>query len=190
MSTPDASLIDVMFAVCTTLDRIGERALLVGGSAATYYAPAAYQSLDCDFILTFGVDSASIVQALASIGFVRAAEGFFKHPATDYTVEFPRGPAYIGTDEITVFATERRDGEVLYLYTPTDVVRDRIMHYWAWGDYSALRVALDVATARRSDVRYDIVADWMQREIDAAPAAYDAVRRDLALADLRAALRG
>ena len=147
-----------MFAVCTVLDRAGERALLVGGSAATYYAPAAYQSLDCDFILTFGIDSALIVSALGPIGFFRTGEGFFKHRGIEYTVEFPRGPAYIGMDEITAFSTERRDGEVLYIYTPTDVVRDRLMHFWAWGDYSALRVALDVAQARKGDVNFDLRA--------------------------------
>jgi len=39
-----ATLTDVAFAACTALDRAGEVAVLCGGSAATYYAPEAYQS--------------------------------------------------------------------------------------------------------------------------------------------------
>jgi hypothetical protein len=49
-----SSLIDVAFAVCTSLDNIGTRAILTGGSAATFYAPTALQSRDCDFITTLG----------------------------------------------------------------------------------------------------------------------------------------
>lgn len=125
----DATLIDVAFAVCTALEAIGERALLVGGSAATFYAPEAYQSSDCDFILTFGFETTVIASALASLGFHRAAEGFFRHADLIYTVEFPRGPSYIGIDLVDDYATVRRGTEVLYVYTPTDVVRDRLMHF-------------------------------------------------------------
>jgi hypothetical protein len=129
-----------------------------------------------------------VTVALAEIGFVRETEAFFKHPGIECTVEFPRGPAFIGIDEIVEFATERRGTEVLYLYKPIDVVRDRLMHFWAWGDYSALRVALDVARAKKGDVQYDRIAEWMDREIAHAPGAYDSGRRDLVLADLRTIL--
>jgi hypothetical protein len=48
-----SSLVDVAFAVCTALDRDGITAVLTGGSAATFYAPEAYQSEDADFVLSF-----------------------------------------------------------------------------------------------------------------------------------------
>jgi len=182
-------LIDVAFAVCTALDRVGERALLVGGSAATFYAPEAYQSSDCDFILALGDDARGVVSALEQIGFSRAAEGFFRHPGLIYTVEFPKGPSYIGIDRIEKYATIHRGEELLYVYTPTDVVRDRIMHFWAWGDFNALRVALDVAKTQRPNVDYDLIASWTERELLEAPGAYDVVRRDLFLADLREILK-
>jgi hypothetical protein len=190
MLPPDATLIDVAFAVCTVLDRIQERALLVGGSAATYYAPAAYQSSDCDFILRFGSNAKSIVAALEALGFVRAGQGFFTHPHSVFTVEFPVGPAYIGIDLIERYSTVRRGAETLHVYSPTDVIRDRFMHYWAWSDFNALRVALDVAKAQRRHIDYDAIATWTDRELTEAPGAYDVVRRDLFLADLRAALGG
>lgn len=181
----DATLIDVAFAVCTALNRVGERALLVGGSAATFYAPEAYQSSDCDFILALGPDAKDVNSAMESAGFYRVNEGIFRHSDLIYTVEFPKGPAQIGMDDIVNYATVRRGEEVLYVYTPTDVVRDRLIHFWAWGDYNGLRVALDVARAQRSEVSYEEIVAWADRELNAAPAAYDLVRRDLFLADLR-----
>lgn len=43
-------LFEVAMAVCSALDRAGITAVLTGGSAATYYAPEAYQSSDIDFV--------------------------------------------------------------------------------------------------------------------------------------------
>jgi hypothetical protein len=185
MLSPDATLIDVAFAVCTALDHAGERALLVGGSAATFYAPDAYQSSDCDFILALGPDARDVTSSPESVGFHRVGEGIFRHADLIYTVEFPKGPAQIGIDYIVTHATVHRGDEILHVYTPTDVVRDRLIHFWAWGDYNGLRVALDVATARRSEVNYEEIVAWTDREFHAAPAAYDRVRRELFLADLR-----
>ena len=176
------------FAVCTALDRIGERALLVGGSAATFYAPEAYQSQDCDFILTFGSEARDITRALETIGFSRTVHGMFAHPDIVYTVEFPIGPASIGIDLIEEYATVRREDEVLYVYTPTDVVRDRLMHYWAWGDFPALSVALDIARAQRAHIAYAAIATWVDREIAEAPAAYSTTRSNLFLNDLQSIL--
>lgn len=57
--TEKSSLEDVCFTVCTALAHVGTNAVLAGGSAATYYAPHAYQSRDADFIVTFSSDMAS-----------------------------------------------------------------------------------------------------------------------------------
>lgn len=185
MLPSDTTLIDVAFAVCTALDRVGERALLVGGSAATFYAPEAYQSSDCDFILTLDPDAKNVTSALEDIGFRRTSDGIFRHADLTCTVEFPKGPAYIRIDRVENYATVRRGDELLHVYTATDVIRDRLIHFWAWGDYSALRVALAVAKARRSEINYDAIVLWSDRELHEAPGAYDVIRRDLFLADLR-----
>lgn len=52
MITATSSLVDVAFAVGTALERAGITAVLTGGSAATFYAPDAYQSSDLDFLIT------------------------------------------------------------------------------------------------------------------------------------------
>ena len=53
MITATSTLADVAFAVCTALHTNGGVAVLTGGSAATYYAPDAYQSRDLDFLHAF-----------------------------------------------------------------------------------------------------------------------------------------
>jgi hypothetical protein len=87
---PTSTLTDVAFAVCTALDRNGFHAVLTGGSAATYYAPDAYQSGDLDFVLTLrGTEGEA---ALISLGFFRKGD-FYRHPHTHFLLEFPPCPS-------------------------------------------------------------------------------------------------
>ncbi|MDQ6926263.1 MAG: hypothetical protein M3154_08505, partial [Candidatus Eremiobacteraeota bacterium] len=171
-----ATLTDVAFAACTALDGAGEVAVLCGGSAATYYVPDAYQSRDLDFVLRFAARARVVDDALRPLGYVRAPEGLYRNPRIVYTIEFPAGPLAIGSETITAYATERRGKLLLHVYTPTDVVRDRFMHYWAWGDQGALRVALAVASMRASDIDVASIEAWTDRELSKAP-VYDRVRR-------------
>jgi hypothetical protein len=179
----DATLADVAFAACTALDRAGEVAVLCGGSAATYYVPEAYQSRDLDFVLRFAARARAVDDALRPLGYTRAPEGLYRNPRIAYTIEFPPGPLAIGSETVTSHATERLGGLVLHVYTPTDVVRDRFMHYWAWGDQSALRVALAVAGARAPEIDAASVKAWAAREIAGAP-VYDRARLDYFLTEL------
>lgn len=85
---------DVCFAVCTALDGVGTKAVLVGGSAATFYAPERYQSHDADFIIRFGGDEEAH-NALIALGFIERG-AIYRHPESPFTLEFPAGPAGIG----------------------------------------------------------------------------------------------
>jgi hypothetical protein len=183
----NATLTDVAFAVCTALERAGERAVLCGGSAATFYAPEMYESRDLDFVLQFGARATTIDAALHQLGYIRAPETLYRHPETRFTVEFPAGPLAIGSETITKYATERRGDLLLHVYTPTDVVRDRFMHYWAWGDQRALRVALDVAATCASTIDTASIRAWTDRELRDAP-VYDRARRDHFLVELELAV--
>jgi hypothetical protein len=49
------------------------------------------------------------------------------------------------------------------------------LHYWAWGDRSALEVAVAVARGRAADVDLDAFRAWTEREL-AADRSYDAAR--------------
>jgi len=170
----DAGLVDVAFAACTVLARSGETAVLCGGSAAAYYVPDRYQSLDIDFVVEVGAAPHIVDRALSTIGYTFASEGHYRHERLPYTLAFPIGPLSIGRDYITTWRTERRGDALLHVYTPTDVVRDRFLHFWAWGDRTALEVALAVVRAR-DDIDLDAIRAWIEREI-AADASYDPSR--------------
>ena len=183
----NSTLTDVAFAVCTALERGGEHAVLCGGSAATFYVPEKYESRDLDFVLHFGARTTAVDAALEPLGYVRSPEKLYRHPAARFTVEFPPGPLAIGSETITKYATEHHGDLVLYVYTPTDVVRDRFMHFWAWGDERALRVALDVAAACGAAIDVASIEAWTERELRDDP-MYDGSRRDRFLVALAEAV--
>jgi len=158
---PDATLRDVAFTVGTALDRAGIEAVLCGGSAATFYAPDVYQSDDLDFVLTFSGEGEAVVAALTPLGY-SFANGMFTHPASHFTVEFPKGPLAIGAETVNRFDTVRDGERVLHVVTATDVVRDRLNKFAAWDDFSALRAAVGVALA--ADVDLGEIRAFMRRE--------------------------
>lgn len=162
-----ASLDDVAFAVCTALEQSGETAVLCGGSAASYYVPDRYRSLDLDFVLQTGTAPHLVNRALAELGYERVSEGFYGHPKLPFSVEFPVGPLAIGRDAVVAWRTDRRAEAVLHVLTPYDVVRDRFMHYWAWGDETAFRAAVAIARAHRRDVDLVRFRAWAEAEMHA-----------------------
>ena len=106
MIGPNTSLPDVAFAVCTALHRAGFTVVLTGGSAATFYAPEAYQSKDLDFVVTLKGTAGEA--ALLFLGFERKGD-FYVHEHSPLSLDFPPGPLGIGEDLITSWLTVRRD---------------------------------------------------------------------------------
>jgi hypothetical protein len=179
-----ASLSDVAFAVCTALHRAGIEAVLTGGSAATFYVPTVFQSADADFVLRYGSEGKAVLAALATIGFRRRPSGDFDHPNLQYTLEFPAGPLSIGSDLITSWCTERRDDEILHVLSPTDVVRDRFLHFYAWPDLSAYSAAVAIARAMYDSIEWNAFEAWARREA-AADRTYDVLRLERFLREVR-----
>lgn len=161
MIGPTSSLTDVAFAVCTALDRKGFHAVLTGGSAATYYAPDAYQSGDLDFVIT--LQGTGGEEALTGLGFTRRKD-FYRHPRSSFLLEFPKGPLAVGEDLIKSWSTVRRDDEVLYVLSPTDSCRDRLASFLFWSDFSGLEQAIAVFQARANEVDLNVIEDWCRRE--------------------------
>jgi hypothetical protein len=158
---PTSSLTDIAFAVCTALNRQGFHAVLTGGSAATYYAPEAYQSGDLDFVITLKGTGGEA--ALAALGFFRKGD-FYRHPRSNFLLEFPNGPLAVGDDLIKVWSTVRRGNEVLYVLSPTDSCRDRLASFLFWNDFSGLEQAIAVFHAQANEVDLNIIEDWCRRE--------------------------
>ena len=161
MITATSTLADVAFAVCTALERAGFVVVLTGGSAATFYAPDAYQSKDLDFVIALRGSAGE--QALKAIGFERKGD-YYLHSASPFLLEFPPGPLAIGEDQVTTWSTIRRQGEVLHVLSPTDSCRDRLASFLFWNDFSGLEQALAVFRARRDEVDWRVIRDWCQRE--------------------------
>jgi len=146
------------------LGRSGIVAVLTGGSAATVYAPQAYQSDDMDFVLTFGPEGTGrAAEALGELGF-RLRDGAYHHENGVHIVEFPPGPLAVGDDLIHAWDTLTRDGRTLTILSPTDCVRNRLASYYYFRDRSALNAAVGVALAHRSRIDVELVRRWTLRE--------------------------
>lgn len=149
------------FSACTALNRAGYTTVLTGGSAATFYAPAAYQSKDIDFVITLWGKAGE--EALASVGFKRKGD-FYLHAKSPFSLEFPPGPLAIGEDLVTNWSTIKRKRELLHVLSPTDACRDRLASYLFWNDFSGLEQAIAVQRARSKEVDLKSVRAWCRRE--------------------------
>lgn len=161
----DSSLAEVARSVCTALERAGVTAVLTGGSAATYYAPDAYQSVDLDFVVvrfeaTLEVD---VESALAGLGYVRRLDRY-EHPSNPLPIEFPPGPLAVGRELVRGWRTERQAGQVLHVLTPSDSCKDRLAAFLHWNDRAGLEQALAVAGAVPDEVDLDEIRRWMVAE--------------------------
>jgi hypothetical protein len=163
---PDSSLREVAFEVCTALDKAGLKVVLVGGSAATFYAPEAYQSMDLDFVVRFAVDQErenKLVQVLSNLQYRLSGNTFVHAGGSPFTVEFPKGPASVGDEVLQKFDTVREGARILVIVSPTDCIRDRLAHYFYWNDRTALAAAIGVAKTQRQHVNKRLIQDWAKQ---------------------------
>jgi hypothetical protein len=163
MLSETSTLVDVAFAVCTALDEAGITAVLTGGSAATCYAPDAYQSSDIDFVVTFNARSGQGEPALRDIGYMRRGD-YYVHGSAVFPLEFPPGPLMIGDDVIRAWNTESRDDKKLHILSPTDCCRDRLAAFLYWNDFSGLEQALAVCRAQWERIDLAAIRGWFARE--------------------------
>lgn len=151
MITPATSLIELAFIVCTAFERAGECIVLVGGGAATFYAPDAYQSRDLDFISSVSFMATTVTEMpLRELGFQRHLS-HYRHPETPFTIDFPVGPIMIDRELVTSWNRVEDRGMVLNVIDATDCVRDRLLYYFYGGDGASLRQAIDVAKVQPLD---------------------------------------
>ena len=153
----------------------GIEVVLVGGACVCIYAENAYSSFDLDFIATGMAGRQSIRQALAEIGFVEE-QRYFRHPETDYFIEFPSGPLAIGDEPPGEIASRTYPTGVLRLLSPTDSVKDRLAAYFHWRDRQSLEQA--VLVARNHSVDLAEVRRWSVKEGFATE--YEAIRERFA----------
>lgn len=151
------------FAICTALEKCGVRVVLTGGSAATVYAPRAYQSRDLDFIVQFHPQDAKPGEVLANLGYKLEGQTY-AHSQSPLTLDFPPGPLMIGSDYIHKWTTLRSRKRILHILSPTDCCRDRLAGFLFWKDFRSLDQALAVARAQSKKIKLKIIRDWCKRE--------------------------
>lgn len=159
-------LFKVAMAVCSALDRAGITAVLTGGSAATYYAPEAYQSSDIDFVaVKFATtrNRKEVERQLAAIGF-HLDKDCYRHPDSPYPIEFPPGPLAVGRELLTGWRTVQSAEGILHVLHPTDSVKDRLSAFIHWNDRSGLNQALAVAWAIPGEIDLASIEAWAEGE--------------------------
>jgi hypothetical protein len=161
MISEKSSLTEVAFAVCTALHHRGFVVVLTGGSAATFYAPRAYQSKDLDFVITLRGDAGD--ETLTSLGYRRKGD-YYVHPESPFPLEFPPGPLAIGDDLVKEWSTVKKGKRLLYVLSPTDSCRDRLASFLFWNDFNGLEQALAVFRAQRTKIDLDVIQAWCARE--------------------------
>jgi hypothetical protein len=156
------------------LAKNGIDTILVGGAVAAIYSDGIYKSGDLDFVLKTYTEG-KIPEVMNSIGFKQSVGRHYIHPKCEKFVEFMFGPAGIG-DDIKIKPDEVKfKGQTLYIYSPTDCVRDRLASYI----HFKARECLDQAAlvAERFPFNHSKVKEWCASE--GAPEAYDALLRKL-----------
>lgn len=106
----------------------GVETMLVGGAVCAIYSEGAYQSGDLDLIIRKGVEKKAF-EILETLGFKRKSGRHFVNPKCSKYIEFVVGPPGVGDDiRIKPNAIEVK-GLKLYIYSPTDCIRDRLASY-------------------------------------------------------------
>lgn len=156
------------------LAKNGIETILVGGAVAAIYSDGIYKSGDLDFVLkTYSAEM--IPKVMKSIGFKLSQGRHYIHPKCDKFVEFVFGPVGIG-DDIKIIPDEISiKGQTLYIYSPTDCIRDRLASYIHFKARECLDQA--VLVADKFPFNHNKVKEWCAKE--GAPEVYDALLRKL-----------
>lgn len=156
------------------LAKNGIETILVGGAVVAIYSEGIYQSGDLDFVLKTYLEG-QLKPLMEEIGFMQSKGRHYIHPDCEKFVEFMFGPAGIGDDVKIKPATRDVEGQTLYIYSPTDCIRDRLASYI----HFKARDCLDQAAlvAKKFPFNHKKVKDWCAGE--GAPLAYEDLIRKL-----------
>lgn len=163
MDLKGRSLEDLAYEVCTAFRRVNVVAVLVGGGAAAFYAPRAYETRDLDFVLPFELFGMPKVTVITDLGFAPTnTAGTYAHADTPYTLEILRGPLGIGEEVINTYDTLYKGASVLHIISPLNSVKDRLAHAIHFHDLNATRQAAELA--KLHDIDFDAVRSWCKAE--------------------------
>ena len=166
---------DVWKFVGWHLAKNGIDTILVGGAVAAIYSEGAYKSGDLDFVLKT-YTAGKLPEIMKEIGFNNEGGRHYIHPECDKFIEFMFGPAGIGDDVKIIPDSKKVNGQTLYIYSPTDCVRDRLASYIHFKARECLDQAVLVAQKLPFNKRK--VKEWCASE--GSPEAYEDLIKKLA----------
>jgi hypothetical protein len=135
--------------------------VLSGGAVVSIYSSNKYLSLDLDIVNIHSVKVSMLRESMKEIGFLEDRR-YFKHPDTQYYVEFPPGPLTIGDEPVMRVDDIEFSTGLLRIISPTDCVKDRLAGYYHWGDRQSLEQA--VLVAHDQDVDLEEIRRWSDTE--------------------------
>jgi hypothetical protein len=145
----------------TRLRQRGIDVVLSGGACVSIYSSNTYVTMDLDLINTRFARKKDIREAMQEIGF--AQEGrHFRHPDTDFLVDFPAGPLAVGEEPVKEVCELELATGTLRMISPTDCVKDRLAGYYHWNDLQCLEQAAMVAEAE--EIHLKEIERWSEVE--------------------------
>jgi len=100
--------------VVSHLKKMGIPVVLSGGAVVSIYSHARYVSKDLDLVNIYSHRVGEIKNAMASMGF-REEGRYYRHPDSEFFIEFPPGPLSVGTEPIREIKNKRYETGVLSL---------------------------------------------------------------------------
>jgi hypothetical protein len=125
--------------------------VLSGGSCVSIYSQEKYVSMDLDFVNAGFAKRAAIRAAMEALGF-HEENRYFRHPDSDWLVEFPPGPLGVGDEPVKHIDEIETSTGILQIISPTDCVKDRLAWFYHDHDTECLEQAVLVAQAKAVDL--------------------------------------
>lgn len=157
----DMSLGELAAHICTHLAEKGIKCVLTGGACVSIYTKNRYQSYDLDFIENGSFTRKELAKALSEIGFSEENR-YFKHPDTEYFIEFPAGPLAVGKAPVKEPDVMEYETGRLLLLSPSDCIKDRLAAYYHWNDKQCLEQAIMISESHK--VNIDEIKKWSEKE--------------------------
>jgi len=125
------------------------------------YSSGKYVSKDIDLVNVYSVKRQEIVNAMKEIGFDEIGR-YFKHPKSNFIVEFPPGPLTVGEEPIKHIHEISCSTGSIKVISPTDCVKERLAAFYHWGDRQCLSQAIIVAN--QQDIDIEEIKRWSDGE--------------------------
>ena len=125
--------------------------VLSGGAVVAIYSRGEYVSRDLDLVNLFAANRKTIRKAMQDLGF-REEGRYFRHPDSQFLIEFPPGPLTVGTEPVREISERKYSTGILRILSPTDCVKDRLAAFYHWGDNQCLIQAVMVTRAQAVDL--------------------------------------